>query len=39
MQYREPLPPDCPPLTAQGITEQTVRYRLLENVFFYAGRL
>ena len=33
MQYREPLPPDCPPLTAQGITEQTVRYRLLENVF------
>ncbi len=31
MQYREPLPPDCPPPSAQGITEQTVRYRLLES--------
>ncbi len=31
MQYREPLPPDCPPLIAQDITERTVRYRLLEN--------
>ena len=32
MQYREALPPDCPPHSAHGITEQTVRYRLLENV-------
>ena len=31
MQYREPLPPDCPPPSAQDITEQTVRYRLLET--------
>ena len=31
MQYREPLPPDCPPPSAQGITEQTTRYRLLET--------
>ena len=31
MQYREPLPPDCPPTSAQEITEQTVRYRLLET--------
>ena len=31
MQYREPLPPDCPPTSAQEITERTVRYRLLEN--------
>lgn len=29
MQYREPLPPDCPPPSAKVITEQTVRYRLL----------
>ena len=28
MQYREPLPPDCPPASAQEITEPTVRYRL-----------
>ncbi len=32
MQYREPLPPDCPPLTAQDITERMVRYRLLEGI-------
>ena len=32
MQYREPLPPDCPPPSAQDITEQTVRYRLLEGM-------
>ena len=31
MQYREPLPPDCPPPSALGITEQTIRYRLLET--------
>ncbi len=31
MQYRELLPPDCPPPRAQDITEQTVRYRLLEG--------
>ena len=31
MQYREPLPPDCPPTSAQPITEQTVRYRLLKT--------
>lgn len=31
MQYREPLPPDCPPPEAQAITAQTVRYRLLET--------
>ena len=31
MQYREPLPPDCPPTRAQEITERTVRYRLLET--------
>lgn len=31
MQYREPLPPDCPPTSAQKITEPTVRYRLLET--------
>ena len=30
MQYREALPPDCPPPTAQDITGQTVRYRLLK---------
>ena len=30
MQYRESLPPDCPPPSAQDITEQTVRYRLLK---------
>jgi len=32
MQYREPLPPDCPPPSARTITEQTVRYRLLEGM-------
>ena len=31
MQYREALPLDCPPPTAQDITERTVRYRLLET--------
>ena len=31
MQYRESLPPDCPPPSAQDITEQTVRYRLLKT--------
>ncbi len=31
MEYREALPPDCPPPSAQDITEQTVRYRLLET--------
>ena len=31
MQYRETLPPDCPPPSAQDIAEQTLRYRLLEN--------
>ena len=31
MQYREPLPPDCPPTSAQEITVRTVRYRLLET--------
>lgn len=31
MHYRESLPPDCPPHSAQGIMEQTVRYRLLET--------
>ena len=29
MQYREPLPSDCPPSGAREITEQVVRYRLL----------
>jgi len=29
MQYREPLPPDCPPPSAHAIAEKTVRYRLL----------
>ena len=32
IQYRESLPPDCPPPSARAITEQTVRYRLLEGV-------
>ena len=32
MQYREPLPQDCPPPSAQDITEQTVRYRLLKGM-------
>ena len=32
MQYRETLPPDCPPPSAQNITKQTVRYRLLEGI-------
>ena len=31
MQYRETLPPDCPPPSAQGIMALTVRYRLLET--------
>ena len=31
MQYRETLPPDCPPASARGIMEPTVRYRLLET--------
>lgn len=31
MRYRETLPPDCPPPSAYSITEQTVRYRLLET--------
>lgn len=31
MQYRESLPPDCPPPSAQGIMDRTVRYRLLET--------
>ena len=31
MQYRETLPPDCPPPSAQGIMVRTVRYRLLET--------
>lgn len=31
MEYRETLPPDCPPPSALSITEQTVRYRLLEG--------
>lgn len=31
MQYRETLPPDCPPASAQGIIEPRVRYRLLET--------
>ena len=31
MQYREPLPPDCPPPGASAIMERTVRYRLLET--------
>ena len=31
MQYREPLPPDCPPPSAQDIRDQTVRYRLLKT--------
>ena len=31
MQYRETLPPDCPPANAYSITEPTVRYRLLET--------
>ena len=30
MQYREPLPPDCPPPGASAIMERTVRYRMLE---------
>ena len=31
MQYREPLPADCPPASAQGIMGPMVRYRLLES--------
>lgn len=31
MQYRETLPPDCPPPDASAIMERTVRYRLLES--------
>lgn len=32
MEYREPLPNDCPPPTAQPVTEPTIRYRLLEEI-------
>ena len=32
MQYRELLPPDCPPLGAKVLAEPTVRYRLLEGI-------
>ena len=32
IQYLETLPPDCPPPSARAITEQTVRYRLLEGM-------
>ena len=31
MEYREPLPAECPPDTAQQIDEPTIRYRLLEK--------
>ena len=31
LQYREELPPDCPPESAREITEATTRYRLLRN--------
>ena len=31
MEYREHLPHDCPPSTAQQIEEPTIRYRLLEG--------
>lgn len=31
MQFRETLPPDCPPPSAQDIREQTVCYRLLKT--------
>ena len=31
LQYREELPPDCPPESAREITEPTTRYRLLRN--------
>ena len=31
MEYREPLPPECPPDTAQQVDAPTIRYRLLEN--------
>ena len=32
MEYREPLPPECPPSTARQIDEPTIRYRLLEDI-------
>ena len=32
MQYREELPPDCPPESATEIMEPTTRYRLLKNI-------
>ena len=32
IQYRESLPPDCPPPSAQAIKEQIVRYPLLEGM-------
>ena len=31
LQYREELPPGCPPDSATEITEPTTRYRLLRN--------
>ena len=31
MEYREELPPGCPPESAREITEATIRYRLLRN--------
>ena len=31
MQFREELPPDCPPESATEITEPITRYRLLRN--------
>ena len=31
LQYRETLPPNCPPPGAQDIAERTVRYRLLKT--------
>ena len=31
MQYREELPPDCPPESATEIMELTTRYRMLRN--------
>ena len=31
MPYREPLPDDCPPATAEEITEPRIVYRLVRN--------
>lgn len=31
MQYREPLPPDCPPASAYDIVEPIVLYQMLET--------